>query len=187
MTTPLTAARDKLNGIKADFWDCEGAEVLTFLDPISALEGCVENHRRHDMLTEETIREMGAITVSAYRRKVITEEMVRDLADIALDAIVEYLEEQGELGHPEGDHPIFSVQVLAQHRGAFESAVRDLAARAKIWQCEVSHRVELAPDETIELLLVERPEWFGAEARAELQAEQDGLHGNAKDLTGCDV
>ena len=159
-------ARDKLSGIKADFWDCQDAEVLTFVDPISALEGCVENHLERGRPVEDVIGEMGTIRVSAYRRKTISEELIRDLADTALDQVVEDLDENGEYGDPDGDHPLFSLDVLAQHRGAFESAVRDLCARAKIWQCEVFHTVELAPDETIELLRVERPEWFEAPAPA---------------------
>lgn len=164
-------ARDKLAGIEADFWDCQDAEVLTFLDPISALEACVENHR-DERATEDVIREMGTISVSAYKRKTITEGLVRSLADTALDTVVEELDENGEHGDPDGDHPLFSVDVLAKHRGAFESAVRALVADAKVWQCEVSRTVELSPDETIEILLVERPEWFGARppAAAECQA-----------------
>lgn len=161
----MTAARNKLSGIKADFWDCEGAEVLTFVDPISALEGCVENHR-DERPTEDVIREMGTLTVSAYARKTITEEMIRDLADIALDTVVEELDENGELGDPDGDHPLFSVDVLATRRLAFEHAVRALCGDAKVWQCEVSRAVELSPDETIEILRVERPEWFEAPAPA---------------------
>lgn len=156
------SARDKLSGIEADFWDCEDPEVLTYVDPISALEACVENHREGERLTEEIIREMGAITVSAYRRATITEELIRDAADSALDRIVEEFDES-DLGAPDGDHPMFSIDVLAKHVPAFEAAVRALVADAKVWHCKVAQTVELSPDETIEILLVERPEWFGAE------------------------
>ena len=159
-------ARDRFKGIKADFWDCQQSEVLTLLDPISALEALVENHRERGRPTEDVIREMGTITVSAYRRAVVTEEMIRDGADIALDSFVEYLED-GDLGDHDGDHPLFTVDVLAQHRAAFEAVVRDLAARAKVWRCEAREHVELSPDEAIEILRVERPEWFEAPAAGE--------------------
>jgi hypothetical protein len=164
-------ARDRFNGIKPDYWDCEGSEVLTHLDPISALEAIVENHAApfrgdEQRPIEDVIREMGTITVSAYRRSVITEEMIRDGADVALDALVEHLEEQ-DLSDDSGDHPLFSVDVLAQHRAAFQDVIRDLAMRAKIWRCEVSQTVELSPDEALEILRVERPEWFAPSPQTE--------------------
>lgn len=158
-------ARDKFNGIKADFWDCEGAEVLTFVDPISALGGIVENHL-DGRPTEDVLAEMGTITVSAYYRKVITEEMVRALAEAALVAITEYVDEVFELGDREGKHPVFPLDVLAQHREEFAGVVRDLCGRAKIWRCDVLRAVELTPDEALEILRVERPEWFQAPAPA---------------------
>ncbi len=158
-------ARDKFKGIEAMFWDCEDPEVLTHLDPISALEACVENHRTHDSLTEETIREMGTITVAAYRKKLHSPGEVAEAAERALDAATEALDDE-EHGHPEGDQPMFAIDVLAKHLPAFEAVVRALLAEGKIWQCETVQSVELSPEETIEILLVERPEWFGSAAPA---------------------
>lgn len=159
------STRDKFNGIEAKFWDCLDPEVLQYLDPISALEACVENHRRHDCLTEETIREMGTITVSAYTLKLHSPGEILEAAERALDAATEALDDE-EHGHPEGDYPMFPVDVLAKHLPAFEAVVRALLAEATVWQCEITRSVELSPDETIELLVVERPEWFGAPATA---------------------
>lgn len=154
-------ARDKFNGIEAEFWDCEDPEVLTHLDPISALEACVENHRERDRLTEDVIREMGTISVEAYRKRNHSPGEIAEAAERALDAATEALDDE-EHGHPEGDASMFSVDVLAKHLPAFEAVVRALLREGKMWQCEVAQRVELTPDETIEILLVERPEWFGA-------------------------
>lgn len=154
-------ARDKFKGIEAEFWDCEDPEVLMHVDPISALEACVENHRRHDMLTEETIREMGAIELCAYRKRLHTPGEITEAAERALDAATEALDDE-EHGHPEGDEPMFTVEVLAKHLPAFEAVLLALLAEGRVWQCEVAQRVELTPGEAIEILLVERPEWFGA-------------------------
>jgi hypothetical protein len=151
--------RDKFNGIEAKFWDCMDPEQLQYLDPISALEACVESHR-DPRPTEEVIREMGTITVSAYSVKRHSPGEIAEAAERALDAATEALDDE-EHGHPEGDQPMFSVDVLAKHLPAFEAVVRALLAEGKIWQCEVTSTVELTPDETIELLIVERPEWFG--------------------------
>lgn len=158
-------ARDKFNGIEAEFWDCEDPEVLSHLDPISALEACVENHRERDRRTEDVIREMGTIAVAAYRKRNHSPTEITEAAERALDAATEALDDE-EHGHPEGDQPMFSVDMLAKHLPAFEAVVRELLREAKLWQCEVAQQVELTPDETIEILRGERPEWFGGEAPA---------------------
>jgi hypothetical protein len=155
------SARDRFNGIAAKFWDCTDPEVLEYLDPISALEACVENHREPDRPTEEVIREMGTITVSAYTVCKYTPTEITEAAERALDAATEALDDE-EHGHPDGDQPVFAVDVLAKHLPAFEAAIVALIADGKVWQCEVTATVELAPDETLEILLSERPEWFGA-------------------------
>jgi hypothetical protein len=155
-------ARDKFNGIEAKFWDCVDPEVLQYTDPISALEACVENHHRLEPKrpTEEVIREMGTITVSAYSLKLHSPGEILEAAERALDAATEALDDE-EHGHPEGDEPMFAIDVLAKHLPAFEAVVRGLLAEARVWKCEITSNVELTPDETIEILIVERPEWFG--------------------------
>jgi hypothetical protein len=154
------SARDKFIGIKADFWDCADAERLTHLDPVSALESVVDCHRGHGHTTEETIREMGEIIVEAYRRAVHPPTDIDDATDRALDAAREMLDDETELGDPEGERPMFSIDVLAKHRPAFDAAVRALAADAKVWHCDLIQSVELTPDDALEILRVERPEWF---------------------------
>lgn len=163
-------ARDKFNGIKAEFWECTDAETLIHTDPISALEAVVEIHLDRASSVEEQIREMGAIPVEAYNKKRFAESDLDDAIDRAIDVVVEALEE--DHGDPEGDRPMFSIDVLAQHRPAFEAAVRGLAAVAKLGQVELAQTVELTPDETIEILRVERPEWF-APAFATVQGAID--------------
>lgn len=165
------SARDKFKGIRADFWDCQDAERLTHLDPISALEAIVDCHREIESSTEATIREMGEISVDAYRRAELTEQHVDDAIDRALEAAREALEEESELGDDESSaHPMFSIDVLFQQRPAFEAAVRAMAAKAKVWKCELAISIALTPDETIEILRGERPEWFGGAPAAEASA-----------------
>jgi hypothetical protein len=155
-------ARDKFNGIDAEFWDCRDAEYLAHVDPISALEDFVDVHRERGRSLEEVIREMGPFPVEAYRREPVTEQHIEDATDRALEAARESLEEESELGDPRDDHPMFKVDVLAKHRPAFVAVVRALAADGIVWQCAPSHSVELTPDDVIEILRVERPEWFEA-------------------------
>lgn len=152
-------ARDRFNGIEVAFWDCLDPEVLTHTDPISALVACVESHIDRASPVDDQIREMGAIPVEAYRHRMHDASDIADAVDCALDAAVEALDDE-EHGDPDGDHAMFKLDVLAKHRPAFEAVVRALVADGKIWQCEVAHTVELTPDETIEILRVERPEWF---------------------------
>lgn len=154
-------ARDKFKGIEAKWWDCTDPEVLTHTDPVSALEACVEHHLEPGRDAMDVIREMGSISVDAYRERLHTPGEISEAAERALDAATEALDDD-EHGHPEGDQPMFTVEVLAKHLPAFEAAVRALLAEGRVWQCEVFQSVELSPDETIEILLTERPEWFGA-------------------------
>lgn len=164
------SARDKFNGIiDVEFWDCNGAEVLTHTDPLGALEACVESHLDHASSVEDQIREMGAIPVEGYRKKKHDASDITDAIDRALDAAVEALDDD-DYGHPDGDAPMFKLEVLARHRPAFDAAVRALVADARVWQCEVAHTVELLPDETIEILRVKRPEWFEAAPAAAVGA-----------------
>lgn len=159
-------ARDKFNGIKADFWDCKDADMLSHLDPISALEDAVDGHREAGRAIDDVIREMGAISVEAYRRAAHPAQDIDDATDRCLEVAREMLDDETELGDPDGERPMFSIDALAKHRPAFELAVRALASEAKVWQCEIVQTVELAPDETIEILRVERPEWFEAPTTA---------------------
>jgi hypothetical protein len=154
-------ARDRFNGIEAEFWDCSDPEVLTHTDPIAALLACVESHLDRASPVEDQIREMGAIPVEAYRKRAHSPGEIHEAAERALDAATEALDDD-EHGHPEGDEPMFSVDVLAKHLPAFEGVVRELLAEGRVYQCEVFDTVELTPDETIEILRVERPAWFGA-------------------------
>jgi hypothetical protein len=162
MTDREMAARDKFKGIAADFWDCEDPEVLKHLDPISALEAIVDHHRaivdHRTMSVEEVIRTMGEISVEAYRRSKHSTTHIEDAIDAALERAREALEDESDLS--EGDRPMFSLDVLAKHRPAFEAAVLALVTEAVVWQCEVARSVELSPDETIAILRAERPEWF---------------------------
>jgi len=155
-------ARDKFNGIAAEFWDCSDAERLTHLDPISALEAIVESHLEPGRPTDEVIREMGAITCEGFRRATITEEHIEEATDRAIDRAREALDDDSGLGDPDGDRAMFTVEVLAKRRPAFEAAVRALVAEAVVRLVEVTNSVLLSPDETIEILRVERPEWFEA-------------------------
>ena len=155
-------ARDKFKGIDAHFWDCSDAERLTHLDPISALEAIVESHLEPGRAVDEVIREMGAITCEAFRRALITEEHIADATDRALDRAREALDEDSGLGDPDGDRAMFTLDVLAKHRPAFEAAVRALVTDAVVRLVEVTNSVLLSPDETLEILRVERSEWFEA-------------------------
>ena len=65
---------------------------------------------------------------------------------------------------------MFKLDALAKHRPAIEAVVRAMVADAKVWQCEVAQSVELSPDETIEILRVERPEWFAPAPATEREA-----------------
>jgi len=153
-------ARDKFNGIKADFWDCDDSEQLKHIDPISALEDWVGSHIDPGRPLEEIIREMGEITIEAYLRARHSDTEIDDAIDRAIDNAREALDDETEHGDPDGEIAMFTVDVLAKHRPAFEAAVRALAADARVWQCEFARGVDLSPDETIEILRVERPEWF---------------------------
>jgi hypothetical protein len=146
--------------------DIDDDDRLTHLDPISSLEAFVDNRRSHDHLTEETIREMGTITIHAYRRRIPSLENIEDAIDCALESARESIEDYSELGEPDGSRPMFTIDALAKHRPAFEAAVRGLLADAVIWRCDSAATFELTPAETIEILLVERPEWFVAPAPA---------------------
>lgn len=166
-------ARDKFNGIDAQFWDCLDSEVLSHLDPISAIEACVEGEIDRATPVEDQIRDMGTITVSAYRKRPHSAGDIRDAADRALEEARESLED-AEHCDPDGDRPMFTVDALAKHLPAFEAAVRALLTDAKVWQCEVSKSVDLTPDETIEILRVERPEWFAVAVTASPAAPSEG-------------
>ena len=159
-------AREKFKGIEADFWDSWDAERLSHVDPISALEVWVESQINRASPIEDQIREMGPITLHAYRRATPSLENIEDAIDCALENARESLEDYSELGDPAGERAMFKIEVLAKHRPAFEAAVRGLLADAVIWRCESAATVELSPAEALEILLVERPEWFGAPAPA---------------------
>lgn len=164
-------ARDRFNGIEATFWDCQDSEHLTHEDPIEALESFVDSHLERGRDTAEVIREMGAITCEGYERKTISESAIIEAAELALDTVVEDLDDPDEYGDPDGDRAMFKVDALAKHRPAFVAAVRALIADAFVWQCERTHSVELTPDETIEILREERPDWFEAESSPAPAAE----------------
>lgn len=149
------SARDKFNGVHADYWDCSDPEGLTHEDPISALEEWIDSHLEPGCDTEAIIREMGNITVEAYERDTISDGDIQSVAEQALDAACEYFCEN--FGDPEGDDHDLNV---AQYKPAFEAAVRALYADTKVWRCSVTSTVELTPDEAIEIMRVERPDWF---------------------------
>lgn len=159
------STRDKFVGIAADFWDCCEAERLTHEDPISALEECVDNHVWQGCDVEKEVRDMGEISVDAYVHKVISESYIEELAERALEEVCEALNGNEEYAHPEGDHDCLDEAAGDKHKAAFVAAVRALVADAKIWCCEVASSVKLTPDEVLELMRVERPEWFEPEAK----------------------
>lgn len=159
------SARGKFVGIEADFWDCCEAERLTHEDPISALEECVDNHLWRGCDTEKEIRDMGDISVDAYVHDVVPDSEIEGLAELAIERISEALDEDDAYGHPDGDHECLSEATQAKHKAAFVAAVGVLVADAQIWRCSVKTSVVLTPDEVLELMRVERPDWFVPEAK----------------------
>ena len=157
------SARDKFVGIKAEYWACNDPDCLTHQDPISALEDWIDSHfSREGEDAEAVIREMGDIAVEAYSRVAIREADIDDAIDRAIEVVDEHLQEQ-DYHDPDGDHQMFSVDVLTKHRPKFEAAVRALVADASVWHCDVTATVTLTPDETLEIMRVERPDWFEKE------------------------
>lgn len=157
------SALDKFDGIAADFWACNDPDRLTHEDPISALEEWIDSHLSRDCDVEAIIREMGEISVEAYSRVAIRETDIDSALDRAIEAVEQHFDEDSDYHDPDGDHQIFSVDVLAKHRPAFEAAVRALVADAIVWHCESTTVVTLTPDETLEIMRVECPEWFEKE------------------------
>lgn len=153
-------ARDRFNGIDAELWDGKDSDRLIHLDPISALEDLIGSRTNRASPMEDQIRELGPVSIEAYRRAAITPQHIDDAVDAALEEVRQSLEEDAELGDPEDGRPMFPVDVLAKHRPAFESAVRELTRDASVWACELVTSVELTPEEALEILRVERPEWF---------------------------
>lgn len=148
-------ARDKFVGIQADYWDCRDSEQLTHEDPISALEEYVEIHLTPGCDVEKEVRDMGDISVEAYVRGVIDESDVTSAAEFALESACDHFSDN--YGDPDGEYDNLD---QAKHLPAFEAVVRALYADAKVWRCEVAQTVVVTPDEVLEILRVERPDWF---------------------------
>lgn len=151
------SARDKFADIQADYWDCEDAERLTFDDPISALEEWVESHLVPGDDAESEIRGMGDVSVDAYTRNSLNDADITSVAEQAMEVASEHFGDN--YGDPDGDPDADGLD-SAKHLPVFEAAVRGFYADARVWRCEVIATVVLTPDEVLELMRAERPEWF---------------------------
>lgn len=154
-------AREKLLALGGDYYDCdEDREQLSHEDPIEALEGHVDTYLRPQMSAEalrDAILEIGDVTVHAFSRLVVPEREI----ELAADDIIERLEERwaDEYGDPDGDHKL---DVSKEQRAQFEAAVRVAYGAAEVWRCEETSAITLEPDEVLEIMRAERPDWFEA-------------------------
>lgn len=159
------SARDKFVGIGADYWDCsDSVEQLQYDDPISALEYHLDGWLSPGCDVETILRGLDDVEVYPWHRKTIPEGEAEGLADRLLEHLQEILEEDEDYADPDGDHDIFSSATLGKHQPAFVVAVKSLIADASVWQCEPGKPVTLSPDEVLEIMRVERPDWFEPEA-----------------------
>lgn len=160
-------ARDKFNGIEADYWDCRNdADCLSNTEVAEAVEDYVDGVLSPMRDTEGDIRKSfpAGITIWPWVRKVVTDAMCEDIADSLIERAAEDFSELLELGNPEdGDSDGFTQAVCKKHIPAFAAAVKALYADATVWGCERGKGVELTLDELLEYCRAEFPHWFEKE------------------------
>lgn len=157
-------AIDKFDGIAADFWDCDDCpESLCNTDPVDALERHIDGWLSPGCDTVAIIRGFGKVEITPWFRNKLNQGHIDDAVDRMLQLAEELLDEDEELGDPNGDHNCLADKALKEHRPKFVEAVKALYAEAEPWGCEDGKPVVLTADEVIELMREHCPEWFETE------------------------
>lgn len=146
---------DPFNG--ADYYECSVSEHLSHETPEEALEYYVDSWCSPDSDVSAVIREIGDITVTAYRRLEVTDRERADWAERAIELVCEQWSE--EHGTPDGDDGP-SAEALTKARPLMLAAVDALLSGLSVWQCEADATRVYTPEEVERLMRERCSEWF---------------------------
>jgi hypothetical protein len=157
--------RDEFNTLAAtwpdaDFWShSEDCEHLSHSDPTEELQEALEGWYSKGQLAEDMIREdfSDGVEIFGWRQKPVTDEHILHLRDVAVEAILEALVEDCELGNFEDGEKPHGLPAL------IEAAVREDMKTRHVYQCERECKIELSYDQVVGIAKLEWPEMFNVD------------------------
>lgn len=155
--------RDEFNALAAtwpdtDFWSSsEDCEHLSHSDPTEVLDEllnnmyCSKGQSAQDMLDQYF---SDGVEIYGWRQKPVTEKNILHLRDVAVEAILEALVEDCELGNFEDGEKPEGLPAL------IEAAVREDMETRHVYQCERECKIELTYGQVVGIAKLEWPEMF---------------------------
>lgn len=148
------------------FWTCDdAAERLSHEDLEEAvleyLEGWSEKSGPE---FEAFLHGIAPVTVYGYARAPVTDRDLLKWAEWMVEQFAEAIEEDTELGDPDGNHEIFPPEGQQRLTPLVFEALKQVRSGIEPWACEVVKEVELDGDALVELVRRNQPEWFEAES-----------------------
>lgn len=155
--------RDEFNTLSAtwpdaDFWSSsEDCEHLSHSDPTEVLDELLNNMYFCKKQTAEDMLKQyfsDGVKIYGWRQKVATEKHILHLRDVAVEAILEALVEDCELGNFEdGEDPLGLPALI-------EAAVREDMKTRHVYQCERECEIDLTYSQVVGIAKLEWPEMF---------------------------
>lgn len=137
------------------FYDCRDSEQLSHESPEDAILEYIDTLAEPSKPVEDTIRELGSITVTAYRRVKVGDDWIEMQARRLAERLGEEFSER--FGDPDGDD---CDEQIAESWRDFVPAVRAAIGKARVWSCEPCGKHVYSVNEVLELARRMCPEWF---------------------------
>jgi hypothetical protein len=118
----------------ATYYDCRDSEELTHSEPEEAIEEIVDMAYEKGVPIEETLADLGPVTVTAYNRRKASNEWIENQAEYMAGDLVERFEE--EHGDPGGCHDAWTAKELKTIEEKLCAVIKEAVADAAVWQCE---------------------------------------------------
>ena len=158
MSTIVENLIARFEGVRADFWDCDDdTEQLSHTDVLEAIQDYLQGFLEEGDV-EEQLREIGPIEVYPWTRNAVSVQHVDDATEQLLERAAEILDEDEELGDPDGDHEILPESVVAKYRAEMRMLVERLYGEANVWGCTAGAAITIETEELIALVREQLPE-----------------------------
>lgn len=140
-----------------DCYDCRDSETLEHETPAEAVFGFMDGFGVPGESIFDTLKRIGDITVSVYRREEIGQKSISYLTE-SMEQHLADLFDESDYANPEDSS--VDDDALEAAKPHLEAAVRAFVEKQHVWSCKKIAEVKLTPEQAEALLRAEMPEVF---------------------------
>lgn len=140
-----------------DYYDCRDSETLEYETPAEAVAGFMDGFGVAGESISDTLKRIGNITVSVYRREEVSPGVASFFSSRLQDCLGDLFDESGYANPEDSSVDDDALEAAMPH---LEAAVRAFIDKQHVWACKRIAEVKLTSEQAEALLRAEMPEVF---------------------------